>query len=296
MVLDFVPGNSLTVNKKTNETQFPNIFAGGDAIRGADSLINAMGDGKRAAEFIIGKENNKNAINQKLSLPEFQKKLGRRTYGIALPETKLNQRNGFDLVNPVMSTSEAVEEADRCLYCNDVCNICVSVCPNFANIGFITDLIDIPVYTITRTDDEIKAEITNRFHITQKNQILTIANFCNECGNCNTFCPTSGAPYKTKPLFFLTEESFNKDTKGYYYNNGTLQYKNNNSREVLTMNEENFIYDSNKVSAKLNRNEFTISEVRLKNDIEQEIKLNHLAEMCFLIENVEKIAVLRRQE
>jgi putative selenate reductase len=260
-----------------------------------------MGDGKRAAEFIISKLKNTEGQNsgtksEKLSAREFQKKLGRRTYGIALPETKLNQRNGFDLVNPVMIEREAVEEADRCLYCNDVCNICVSVCPNFANIGFTAAPVNIPVYTIIKTKNEIRAEITHRFNITQKNQILTIADFCNECGNCNTFCPTSGAPYKTKPLFFLTEESFNRETKGYFYNNGILQYRNNSSREKLTMNKEYFLYDSDKVSAKLNRIDFTISEVQLKNDSEQEIKLNRLAEMCFLIENLGKIAVFGSKE
>lgn len=38
--------------------------------------------------------------------------------------------------------------------------------------------------------------------------LLNIANYCNECGNCNTFCPTNRAPYKEKPKFWLTKQSF----------------------------------------------------------------------------------------
>ena len=63
--LDFLADKNLSVDGKTNETQLPKVYAGGDAIRGADSLINAMGDGKKAAENIIQK-----AIEKKQIIPE----------------------------------------------------------------------------------------------------------------------------------------------------------------------------------------------------------------------------------
>jgi putative selenate reductase len=31
---------------------------------------------------------------------------------------------------------------------------------------------------------------------------------CNECGNCATFCPYTGAPYKNKFTLFRCEEDF----------------------------------------------------------------------------------------
>ena len=55
IVLDFLPGENLKVNTGTYETQFENVFAGGDVLRGADSLINAIGDGRTAAKRIIDK-------------------------------------------------------------------------------------------------------------------------------------------------------------------------------------------------------------------------------------------------
>ena len=30
-----------------------------------------------------------------------------------------------------------------------------------------------------------------------------LTDFCNECGNCVTFCPTSGEPYRDKPRLYL---------------------------------------------------------------------------------------------
>ena len=296
--LNFIPGKKLAVNEKTNETQIPDVFAGGDAIRGADSLINAMGDGKRAAEQIIRKaleeeRDNYQSADHKLSPLEFQRKLGRREFGIDLPETGLDQRTSFNLVHPVLNDSQAVKEAQRCLYCNDVCNICVTVCPNFANIGYTADPVKIPVYFLKRVNGELKVKSEGFFNITQKNQILTIGNFCNECGNCNTFCPTEGAPYKTKPVFYLTEESFKREVAGYYYRDGLLQFKNNGTTEKLSLKGNHFLYNTEQVEAKLSKDDYSIIDISLKDDSAQEVNLYHAAEMCFLIENLKNISIFK---
>ena len=44
----------------------------------------------------------------------------------------------------------------------------------------------------------------------KKYQIANFADFCNECGNCDIFCPEDGGPYLLKPRFFGTKESYNK--------------------------------------------------------------------------------------
>lgn len=43
--LDFIENDKLII-KENNETQFANVYVGGDVIRGADSLRNAIADGK----------------------------------------------------------------------------------------------------------------------------------------------------------------------------------------------------------------------------------------------------------
>jgi len=133
----------------------------------------------------------------------------------------------------------------------------------------------------------------SNFRITQKNQILTIGDFCNECGNCNTFCPTNGAPYKTKPMFYLTEENFNNEAVGYYYNDGVLKFKNNDSIEVLSFEENNFIYESDLIYVRFSGNEFSLLDINFKFDSVQEINLSKAAEMCFLIKNLKDVSIFK---
>jgi len=39
-------------------------------------------------------------------------------------------------------------------------------------------------------------------------QIAVLTDFCNECGNCVTACPTSGEPYRDKPRLYLDRPDF----------------------------------------------------------------------------------------
>jgi putative selenate reductase len=294
--LDFLD-QKIFIDNETGETQISGIFAGGDAIRGADSLINALGDGKKAAHSIIKKSKiEKKRDDQpvhKLSPSEYQKKLARREYGIPLPEIALENRKGFDLVHPVLDEASAVKEAQRCLYCNDICNICVSVCPNLANIDFTVDPVEIPVYHVSNNNGSPIVKIENYFNITQKNQIITIANFCNECGNCNTFCPTSGSPYKTKALFYLTEESFENESAGYYYEDKVLKYKNNNVQHILCSKEDYYEYTSGIVNARFRNNDFKLMEINFNTTSVDEVELYQAAEMYFLIKNILNISLFK---
>ena len=42
----------------------------------------------------------------------------------------------------------------------------------------------------------------------EKPQILHVDGMCNECGNCQVFCPYSGRPFKDKFTLFWSEEDF----------------------------------------------------------------------------------------
>ncbi len=44
--------------------------------------------------------------------------------------------------------------------------------------------------------------------MSQRVQVANIVDWCNECGNCTAFCPTSGSPYRDKPRLCLSDESF----------------------------------------------------------------------------------------
>jgi putative selenate reductase len=298
IALDFVEENKLNVNKATNETQIPNVFAGGDFLRGADSLINAMGDGRKVAEKIIQRSIEDYKLSKvktvkKLNLMEFQKKQAYREFGSSLPEIDVIERTGFDLVHPVLDEETAKREAERCLFCEDVCNICIGVCPNFSNVSFEAEAIELPVWEVTLNGEEYKIEKIDDFIIKQGNQISNIGDFCNECGNCDTFCPTSGAPYKTKPHFYLTEESFNSEETGYYLNNDSLKFKSNGDIELLSFKDDILIYESGKVVVKFNQDDFSVTDISFKLNVKNKIGLRHAAEMYFLLKSLKDYSLFK---
>jgi putative selenate reductase len=42
-------------------------------------------------------------------------------------------------------------------------------------------------------------------------QIGNYADLCNDCGNCDVFCPEDGGPYQLKPRFFGSEQAWLED-------------------------------------------------------------------------------------
>lgn len=288
--LSFFDDDELKIDLN-GETSYKNIFAGGDATRGADSLINAIADGKDAAVKIIQRVNSyyrftPSEQENKLSLAQYQKKQAYRDYGIKLPEISLDERNNFDLVHPNLTDLEAVKEADRCLYCNDICNICIGVCPNFANVSFESEKMMVPIYEIS-IDSKIKSKIYDYLNVEQVHQILNIGDFCNECGNCNTFCPTNGAPYIIKPKFYLTEDSFNSEDKCYYLSGNLIKYKSNESLEQLEFKSDKFIYSSENIEVTFT-NDFEILSVE---GSESYYRLDKAAELYYLLYNLRGFSI-----
>jgi putative selenate reductase len=84
----------------------------------------------------------------------------------------------------LVARQEGNADGSRCLSCSSVCEICVDVCPNRAN-------------AVVKADG-----------FAQRHQVVHIDRSCNECGNCATFCPHAGRPYKDKFTVFSSEEDF----------------------------------------------------------------------------------------
>ena len=81
----------------------------------------------------------------------------------------------------------------RCLSCDHICENCCDVCPNRANFA-----IKVPGV--------------------EMHQIIHVDYMCNECGNCETFCPYDSAPYKEKfTLFHRAEEMEDSTNDGFAF-------------------------------------------------------------------------------
>lgn len=95
------------------------------------------------------------------------------------------------------------------------CDKCVPVCPNHANFTYALPPTTLPVVKLTREAGGGWTRKTGApLVIAQKHQLATYADFCNECGNCDVFCPEDGGPYVLKPRFFGTEATWAREPKG----------------------------------------------------------------------------------
>ncbi|MBE9467858.1 MAG: putative selenate reductase subunit YgfK [Bacteroidetes bacterium] len=287
--IDFVDNDLLEVKDFTFETKLKNVFLGGDALTGGTSIISAVADGKKVAQNIIEKShkeyNIKPVENKKdITYDELLVKRAKREYGSKIKETALSERNNFNLITSTLTKKEAMKEASRCLFCDEICNVCVTVCPNRANYSYETKPVAYKLQKAVRKGNDIIFEDDKLFSIKQKHQILNIGDFCNECGNCTTFCPTNGAPFRDKPKFYLSQLSFNDAEYGFILKaKNHLVYKDEKGFKELIADNNSFIYKENKISAKFNKANFSLIEAALDKSINK-ASFDFAAQMSVLIE------------
>jgi len=155
------------VDKDTLESSAAGVYVAGDGLGGPATAVEGIRDARKAAEAILNKRLCVDAV------PSDDVKSCYKKKGILADQ------------------KSAASERERCLKCNTVCENCVDVCPNRANIS-----VTVPG---------------------MKSQQIVHADFlCNECGNCKAFCPYASAPYKDKFTLFATEaDMFSSSNSGF---------------------------------------------------------------------------------
>lgn len=89
------------------------------------------------------------------------------------------------------------------------CDKCIPVCPNNANFYYHVPKQEIPYRNYEWSEDGTwRAVDGETFAIKKPHQIANFGQFCNECGNCDTFCPEYGGPYIEKPTFFACRKDW----------------------------------------------------------------------------------------
>lgn len=91
------------------------------------------------------------------------------------------------------------------------CDKCVPVCPNDANFTFVLPAMTIPVRRLRREEGRWVSREEGAIAVAEPHQIGNVADLCNDCGNCDVFCPEDGGPYVMKPRFFRTLEAWAAD-------------------------------------------------------------------------------------
>jgi putative selenate reductase len=101
------------------------------------------------------------------------------------------------------------------------CDKCVAVCPNDANFALeiAEGTFDAP--ELVARGGEVQVESAPALTVKRKRQFANYADFCNDCGNCDVFCPEEGGPYKVKPRFFGARATFDGDVlDGFFVERG----------------------------------------------------------------------------
>ncbi len=94
------------------------------------------------------------------------------------------------------------------------CDKCVAVCPNDAIFTYVAPHLEVPQATATRGEGGITLVRTGTLRIDERHQIASFADHCNDCGNCDAFCPEDGGPFLAKPRFFGSLEALREDPRG----------------------------------------------------------------------------------
>ncbi|MCI9175398.1 MAG: putative selenate reductase subunit YgfK [Lachnospiraceae bacterium] len=214
------------VSEETLETNLEGVYVIGDGLYGPSLAVKGMAHAMKAAEAIIGK-----SVSGDMSEPVEAEKIYQRKGILAEPETVSGEGilaepetvsgegifaepetvsgEGILAESETVSRERSLAEAEkiagkgnneesaeasgkgsapelkadsaRCLGCSSVCENCADVCPNRANVA-----IRVPGLS--------------------QSQIIHVDYMCNECGNCQSFCPYESAPYLDKFTLFANEK------------------------------------------------------------------------------------------
>jgi len=138
--LELNKGGTIKVNPKTLQTSKTNIFAGGDSVTGASTIIEAAGQGKKAAyyidKFLLGEDTESFEFGDKLPAVDKKNILQRKdiTFIPALHHKfrSVTERiKNFNDIEITYTEQEVNKSAARCLDCSNCreCHQCVTACP-----------------------------------------------------------------------------------------------------------------------------------------------------------------------
>ena len=126
--------NTIAVNPRTLQASLPEVFAGGDAVKGEATVIDAICQGKNAAisidRFLRGEDmlaGREEILSEGLTAP--QEEVVRKPRQV-MPLLPVNQRVGDKEVQLGFTEEMVMEEASRCLACGGCseCLECEKVC------------------------------------------------------------------------------------------------------------------------------------------------------------------------
>ncbi len=167
----------------TLESNVGQVYVIGDGLYGPSLVVKAMAQALTAAEAIVGAPVTKgpHVAAQKEAMDKQKEAMDKQKEATdKQKEATDKQKEAIYNKKGILKEYSETPEAGRCLSCSTVCENCVDVCPNRANISV-------------------------RVPGMEKEQVIHVDYMCNECGNCRSFCPYESAPYLDKFTLFASE-------------------------------------------------------------------------------------------
>jgi len=128
------PDGRIKVNPITLETTVKGIFSGGDAVTGPKMAIDAISQGKEAAEsikrYLDGRDVSEGRLAKENRLAEEVPVFLEKRPRMVLPSLPLEERSDFKEVYTSLDEEDVRAEAERCLNCRAClgCKLCEEVC------------------------------------------------------------------------------------------------------------------------------------------------------------------------
>jgi formate dehydrogenase (NADP+) beta subunit len=200
--VELTPARTIKVAPETLATSAPGVFAGGDAAFGPRNLIDAVADGKRAAQgmhaFLAagGDEPPRFVFRfEKIPTRRFERTADYDLVPRAAPPTSdLGRRTGISEVETGYDEAAAKRQAERCLTCHVqtvydaekcvLCNRCVDVCPESCLALVPLEDLDLPA------DQLAAARAAGGAAGGVASAMIKDDEVCIRCGLCAIRCPT----------------------------------------------------------------------------------------------------------
>jgi len=284
---------AIAVDPETGLAGTSCVYAGGDAARGPAIIIQACADGRRAAEAICAEfgiefeqPSGQPAVLSEEEILQVKRVRARKEAQHKPEMLPVTQRSGFDLVEQTLTEEAALAEAARCMQCSTLCDKCVEVCPNRANYTYFVSPVNLTLPRLSCQNGGLAMTGEEVFRIEQTRQIIHLDDFCNECGNCATFCVHDGKPYLEKPRLFLQESDFRlKDDNAFYIEGSTIRRREGGQESQLSIKNGIITFENAQVRISLSPG-FAIKEMTLKEAFEGTLSLKGAAEMLLILKGV----------
>jgi len=299
--LGFLDGSQIEIRSKagivveasTGRAAAAPIYAGGDVTRGPAIIVEACADGRRAAEAICAELGapfrtvpTDEAEIDETGILSSKRARAEKSMQHRPVDRPADERAAFELVEGAFDEPDARAEAARCLQCSALCDKCVEVCPNRANVAILVRPIEATLPTLAMVGGTLSTRGEEPVAVRQARQIVHVDDLCNACGNCSTFCVHPGDPFRDKPRLFLRADGFEaEDENAFLLESDGLRRREGGREMTLRRASRGYRYGTEHVSVLLGP-DGSVDEIEATAPFHGTLSLRPAIEMLVLFEGI----------